>query len=145
MLEEVVTGKAYRVLIEKDDGTKAWRRISFWGKAQDVEFNDGENLEDKMNGFYYPVNITIPANAWSSDPTLVSGRNYYTYTHQFTKVMTEHPRAVFYGENVVPTANEEADIGKVVYAVATMGLNTVTFYAVSVPTGAVRVALYEVR
>ncbi len=143
MLEEVVTGKAYRVLIEKDDGTKAWRRISFWGKAQDVEFNDGENLEEKFAGFITPLELSIPTGAWSTEPTVVNDTEYYTYTYQCNRVSTKYPRGVFYGEGLLPTEDEEKDFVKVAYAVADMGYDTVTFYAKEIPSGTIHVALYE--
>lgn len=45
--EQIVTGRAHRVLIDK--AAKLWQRISFWTKASDVEFNDGNNAEVKIN------------------------------------------------------------------------------------------------
>ncbi|MCH5344500.1 MAG: hypothetical protein J1E64_10710 [Acetatifactor sp.] len=45
--EQIVTGRKFRKLI--DETSKLWQRISFWTKASDVEFNDGKNLEEKIN------------------------------------------------------------------------------------------------
>ena len=44
--ETIVTGRKFRKLI--DEATKLWQRISFWGVATDVEFDDGENAETKF-------------------------------------------------------------------------------------------------
>ena len=44
--ENIVTGKKYRIL--KDATQKVWDVISFWTKAKDVEFNDGQNAETKV-------------------------------------------------------------------------------------------------
>lgn len=45
--EQIVTGRKFRKLI--DEATKLWQRISFWTKANDVEFDDGENAETKLS------------------------------------------------------------------------------------------------
>lgn len=44
--EQIVTGRANRVLIDK--ATKLWQRISVWTKGSDVEFNDGQTAETKV-------------------------------------------------------------------------------------------------
>lgn len=44
--EQIVTGRKFRKCI--DVANKIWQRISFWTKASDVEFNDGETAEDKV-------------------------------------------------------------------------------------------------
>ena len=45
-VEEIkIKGRAYRVF---DAVNSIWKRISYWVAASDVEFEDGENLEDKM-------------------------------------------------------------------------------------------------
>ena len=44
--ETIVTGRKFRKLV--DEATKLWQRISFWGVASDVEFDDGENAETKF-------------------------------------------------------------------------------------------------
>lgn len=46
-VEEVkITGRKYRVW---DAVNNIWKRISYWTKASDVEFDDEMNLEDKVN------------------------------------------------------------------------------------------------
>lgn len=44
--ETIVTGRKFRKLT--DEATKQWQRFSFWTKASDVEFDDGNTLEDKI-------------------------------------------------------------------------------------------------
>ncbi|MCM1186612.1 MAG: hypothetical protein NC251_04225 [Lachnoclostridium sp.] len=44
--EQVATGRVHRVLIDK--AAKLWQRISFWTKASDVEFDDGNSLQQKL-------------------------------------------------------------------------------------------------
>lgn len=45
--EEKVTGRKFRKLV--DEAQKLWQRVSFWTMACDVEFEDGQNLEEKIN------------------------------------------------------------------------------------------------
>ena len=44
--EQIVTGRKFRKLV--DGAAKLWERISFWKKASDVEFDDGNNFEIKL-------------------------------------------------------------------------------------------------
>lgn len=44
--EQVVSGRKFRKLI--DEASRLWLRISFWTKACDVEFEDGETAETKF-------------------------------------------------------------------------------------------------
>lgn len=46
MKEQIVTGKKFRILT--DVTSRLWHVISFWTKAQDVEFNDGTNAQSKL-------------------------------------------------------------------------------------------------
>lgn len=45
--EQIVTGRKFRKLI--DEASRLWLRISFWTKASDVEFDDGEDAETKFS------------------------------------------------------------------------------------------------
>lgn len=47
MIENIVTGKKYRILVDEENDS--WDRISFWTSAEDVECTDGENMETKMS------------------------------------------------------------------------------------------------
>ncbi len=44
--ETIVTGRKWRRCI--DVANKLWQRISYWTKASDVEFDDGQTAENKM-------------------------------------------------------------------------------------------------
>lgn len=63
--EQVVTGRAHRVLIDK--ATKLWQKISFWTKASDVEFNDGNTAETKVGAI---TGITSSLNSTSNSMAL---------------------------------------------------------------------------
>ena len=43
--ETIVTGRKYRIW---DAVNNIWKRISYWTKASDVEYEDGLNGEDKI-------------------------------------------------------------------------------------------------
>ena len=45
--EQIVSGRKFRKLI--DEASRLWLRISFWTKASDVEFDDGEDAETKFS------------------------------------------------------------------------------------------------
>lgn len=71
--EEIVTGRKFRKLV--DEATKLWQRISFWTKACDVEFDDGETAESKISALTDNWKITevkfvdaLPSDA-ASHPT----------------------------------------------------------------------------
>lgn len=52
--EQIVTGRKFRKLI--DEASRLWLRISFWTKASDVEFNDGETAETKFVNIANTIN-----------------------------------------------------------------------------------------
>lgn len=47
--EQIVTGRKFRKCI--DVANKVWLRISFWTSANDVEFDDGKTLQQKLGTF----------------------------------------------------------------------------------------------
>jgi len=55
--ETIITGRKFRKLI--DETTRLWLRISFWTKACDVEFNDGETAETKFANITNTINNLI--------------------------------------------------------------------------------------
>lgn len=77
--EQIVTGRAYRTLI--DAATKLWQKISFWTKASDVEFNDGNTAETKVGAI---DGITDSLTATSSNVALSAnaGNNLQTQITQ---------------------------------------------------------------
>ena len=52
--EQIVTGRKFRKLI--DEASRLWLRISFWTKACDVEFDDGETAETKFSNMLNTIN-----------------------------------------------------------------------------------------
>lgn len=50
--EEILTGKKFRV---KNKIKNIWERVSYWTKASDVEFDDGQTAEEKMAKMEYAV------------------------------------------------------------------------------------------
>ena len=47
--EQIVTGRKFRKCI--DVVNRVWLRISFWTSANDVEFDDGKTLQQKLGTF----------------------------------------------------------------------------------------------
>ncbi len=52
--EQILTGRKFRKLI--DETSRLWLRISFWTKASDVEFDDGESAEIKFADIANTIN-----------------------------------------------------------------------------------------
>jgi hypothetical protein len=44
--EQIITGRKFRKCL--DVANKVWMRISFWTSANDVEFDDGRTLQQKL-------------------------------------------------------------------------------------------------
>lgn len=44
--ETIKTGRKFRIQLSGSDNV--WKRLSFWTKASDVEFDDGTNAQDKL-------------------------------------------------------------------------------------------------
>lgn len=84
--EQIVTGRAHRVLIDKIN--KLWQKISFWTKASDVEFNDGNTAETKVgaiNGITDSLsatnsNVALSAKAGASLNAALGGLSFVIFT-----------------------------------------------------------------
>jgi hypothetical protein len=48
--EETITGYKFKKQYTDDEGNEKYKKVSFWTKAVDVEFNDQTNLEEKLGG-----------------------------------------------------------------------------------------------
>ena len=71
---QIVTGRSFRKCI--DVANKLWLRISFWTKASDVEFDDGENAETKLGaikGITADMNTT--ETGYAADMTALTQLN----------------------------------------------------------------------
>lgn len=55
--EQIVTGRKFRKLI--DEASRLWLRVSFWTKACDVEFDDGETAETKFSNITNTIDNLI--------------------------------------------------------------------------------------
>lgn len=64
--ETIVTGRKFRKLV--DETTKLWQRISFWTKASDVEFDDGETAQEKIENLQ--THVTQLENSIDSSPQM---------------------------------------------------------------------------
>lgn len=72
--ETIVTGRKFRKLI--DAANKQWQRISFWHKASDCEFDDGDTAETKVGaikGLTSDLNTTT--TGYAADMTTVAELN----------------------------------------------------------------------
>lgn len=91
--EEIITGYKFKKQYIDDNGTETYKRISFWSKASDIEFDDGENLEEKFRQLF--LNLS----------TLKELTN--TYDDQFEKIQSDI-NAVNSAINSTNTALENA-------------------------------------
>ena len=72
--EQIVTGRAHRVLIDKV--AKLWQRISFWTKASDVEFNDGNTAETKVGAIKgITTDLNTTETGYAADMTALAQLN----------------------------------------------------------------------
>lgn len=71
MSEQIVTGKKYRILT--DVAQKIWQRVSFWTKASDVEFNDGNDAESKIGAFKgITTSTNVETTGFAADATVTT-------------------------------------------------------------------------
>lgn len=67
--EEIVTGRKFRKLV--DEAAKLWQRISFWTKASDVEFDDGQTAEEKIGNLKFVALTAAQYSNAAKDNTTV--------------------------------------------------------------------------
>ncbi len=98
--EEIVTGRKFRKLI--DEANKLWQRISFWTKASDVEFDDGQTAETKIRDINGALS-TLNSKLEITKATLAAGATTVTISDsQITTNSTLSFYTSVYGTN--PTA-----------------------------------------
>lgn len=69
--EQIVTGRKFRKLL--DEATKLWQRISFWTKATDVEFDDGQTAESKMGAIKgITTDLNVTETGYAADATMLT-------------------------------------------------------------------------
>lgn len=72
--EQIVTGRSFRKCI--DVTNKLWQKISFWSKASDVEFDDGENAETKLGAIKgITTDLNITETGYAADMTALAQLN----------------------------------------------------------------------
>lgn len=69
--EIIKTGRKYRKCIDNTSGNKVFERYSFWGKASDIEFNDGTTVENKVGSFKGVTTNENQTAGYAADVTLV--------------------------------------------------------------------------
>ncbi len=98
--EEIVTGRKFRKLI--DEANKLWQRISFWTKASDVEFDDGQTAETKIRDINGALS-TLNSKLEITKATLAAGATSVTISD--SRITTNSALSFYtsvYGTN--PTA-----------------------------------------
>ena len=72
--ETIVTGRKFRKLI--DAANKQWQRISFWHKASDCEFDDGDTAETKVGAIKgITTDLNTTTTGYAADMTTVASLN----------------------------------------------------------------------
>ncbi|MCI9298135.1 MAG: hypothetical protein HFI10_11955 [Lachnospiraceae bacterium] len=72
--EQIVTGRSFRKCI--DVTNKLWQKISFWSKASDVEFDDGESAETKLGAIKgITTDLNITETGYAADMTALAQLN----------------------------------------------------------------------
>lgn len=69
--ETILKNRKYRQCIDNTPGNKRWNRYSFWTHASDVEFNDGQNLQNKLGSFKGVTTNENQTAGYAADVTLV--------------------------------------------------------------------------
>ncbi len=80
--EQIVTGQKFRCLM--DEAAKLWQRISFWTKANDVEFDDGMNAETKVGA----ISGITDSLASTSSHIAASAKAVHTLNNNFSSITT---------------------------------------------------------
>lgn len=123
--EQIVTGRAHRVLIDKV--AKLWQRISFWTKASDVEFNDGNTAETKVGAIKgITTDLNTTETGYAADMTALTQLysdlgGFNPIVDETTGKITGYKTTVGGADTVFPFSEIEKD--KLIKALSTSGLN----------------------
>ena len=150
-------GIEFKVLAALDP--VSWNKISFWGRAEDVHFNDVGNttLQSRLGGIYgitdnpntvdktlavssyifgYLVGekavIDLDANGWSTTTTTIAGNDYYSYNVDVTDILISHP-IMYLNEEDVPSEDMQ-DFWNALHMVADTTNKKLKFYCEDRPT-----------
>ena len=71
---QIVTGRSFRKCI--DVSNQLWQKISFWSKASDIEFDDGENAETKLGAIRgITADLNTTETGYAADMTALTQLN----------------------------------------------------------------------
>lgn len=71
-----IRGRAYRTLVDNTQGAFIWNQLSFWTHAQDVEFNDGENAQQKVGDIHgITTSTSVTTQGYAVDATVIASLN----------------------------------------------------------------------
>lgn len=70
--ETISTGRKHRLCIDNTPGNKRWIKMSFWGKASDIEMNDGTTVESKIGNFKGVTTNINQVAGYAADITLLN-------------------------------------------------------------------------
>ena len=82
--EQIVTGRKFRKLV--NEATKLWQRISFWTKASDVEFDDGQTAEEKL-GSINGITDSLTSKSSNTALSAAAGNNLQNQVTQITNTI----------------------------------------------------------
>ena len=113
--ETIATGRKFRKLI--DEVNKIWQRISFWTKAEDVEFNDGSTAEIKIG----TINGVTDSLTSTASNVAASAAAVKALNDKVTAISSnlKHLPELEVVEGTVPIGTNMVDVGKQIVAVCT--------------------------
>lgn len=134
------SGNRKYAMTQNQDNTVSMTDVTEYS-VEGSQFGAGDiNATNRqVNGISESKTITIPASAWSANPSTVSGNSYYIATISNLTIYTENPQISIAPSGTVPTTAEEANFSAIAYAVANVANGSITFYAYSKPAAAIAV------
>lgn len=85
--EQIITGRKFRKCI--DVANKVWLRISFWTSANDVEFDDGKTLQQKL-GTINGITDSLTSTDIKSALSAKAGKVLNDKLDELSKKVTDH-------------------------------------------------------
>ena len=85
--EQIITGRKFRKCL--DAANKVWMRISFWTSANDVEFDDGRTLQQKL-GTIDGITDSLESNDLKSALSAKAGKVLNDRVNELAVKVTEN-------------------------------------------------------
>lgn len=121
--EQIVTGRSFRKCI--DVTNKLWQKISFWSKASDVEFDDGENAETKLGAIKgITTDLNITETGYAADMTALAQLNSEITDTKWIKIIVNAPFVYTVTSNTTTTANIKYTVPDGYNAVGLVGVTS---------------------